>query len=738
MQTTTVEQALSFIPADDRETWIKCGMAIKAELGDAGFDAWDRWSATADNYRARDAAASWRSFKASGGVNIGSLFHIAKQYGYQCDSNNKPRPPTPEEFAQREAKFKAETDLLASRRKVAADKAASIWNTSASALEVTQPRASEHRYLKLKGIQPHGAKVFRGSLTISGMDCNGSIMLPMKLNGKITSLQFINRDSEKRFLPDGEKGGYLIGKIEVRKPICIAEGFATGASIHEATRYAVVVAFDAGNLRKLAESLRAKNPDMEIVLCADDDETGTGQRKAIEAAQAVGGLLAMPVFGEQRLPGVKDFNDMATLTGLDSVKQAIDASKLVEQKTEPLRCDPSPLIAAGKTKGVLPKGFAPLPVVQITCAADIKPEPIRWLWDGWLARGKFHIFAGQAGTGKTTIAIAIAATVSNGGRFPDGTRAPAGDVLIWSGEDNAKDSLVPKLLAAGANMRRVHFIGDVRHGDEIRSFDPATDIKAMADAATRIGDVSLLIVDPVVNAVTGDSHKNTEVRRALQPLVDFGEKLGCAVLGITHFSKGTNGQDAMERVTGSLAFAALARVVLATGKINEGGTTKRIFCRAKSNIGIDHGGFEYDLHQKAIEGYKDVFSSYSVWGEAVEGTATELLTEIEPDDGEGAKAEKFLRDLLANGSVPSKQVKSESIDAGHSWRTVERAKKALGIEAVKEGMDSGWVWKLPSQVCEDRQENPKNATQIMWQPSRKVGGLQENAPAENDETEVAL
>src|SRR6187455_3072436 len=94
---------------------------------------------------------------------------------------------------------------------------------------------------------------------------------------------------------------------------------------------------------------------------------------------------------------------------------------------------------------VLPVSFSPLPEVNITCAADIKPERIRWLWDGWLARGKLHIFAGQAGTGKTTIALALAATVSTGGRFPDGTRAPVGHVLIWSGEDNAKDTLIPRL-----------------------------------------------------------------------------------------------------------------------------------------------------------------------------------------------------------------------------------------------------------------------------------------------------
>lgn len=292
----TIEQALSFIPADDRDTWIKCGMAIKAELDDAGFDAWDRWSATADNYRTRDAAASWKSFKTSGGVGIGTLFHTAKQYGYQCDSNNKPTPPTPEEIAQRDAKCKAEADTLASRREAASVKAASIWNAPASALEATQPAIADHGYLKHKHIQPHGANIYHGSLSIGGMACNNALMIPMKLNGKISSLQFINRDGEKRFLPDGEKGYYLIGKIAPDAPTCIAEGFATGASIHEATGHAVVVAFDAGNLRKTAALLRAKYPDARIVVCADDDEAG--RRGATEAAQAVGGFVAMPVFSE--------------------------------------------------------------------------------------------------------------------------------------------------------------------------------------------------------------------------------------------------------------------------------------------------------------------------------------------------------------------------------------------------------------------------------------------------------
>jgi len=373
---STVEQALSFILADDRDTWIECGMAIKAELGEAGFDAWDRWSATADNYRARAAAASWKSFKASGGVGIGTLLHHAKQHGYQYNTSNKPAPPTPEELAQREAKRKAEADLLLSRRTAAADKAVTIWNGPPNALEAGCQALNEHRYLKRKGIQPHGTKIFRGSMTIGGMDCNGALMIPMQLNGKITSLQFINSEGEKRFLPNGEKGGYLIGKIEVGEPLCIAEGFATGASIHESTGHPVIVAFDAGNLRKMAEALRAKNPDAVIVLCADDDETGSGQRKATEAAQEVGGLLAMPVFGEQRLPGVKDFNDMATLTGLEAVKQAIDAANPVEQKTDPAGFPASDLIKGGNGNA------RPDPKNAIGSGPDgrydaLEPEPLR-------------------------------------------------------------------------------------------------------------------------------------------------------------------------------------------------------------------------------------------------------------------------------------------------------------------------------------------------------------------------
>lgn len=293
---SSIEQALAFIDPHDRDTWIKCGMAIKSEVGESGFDAWDRWSAGADNYQARAALASWKGFSEGGGITIATLFKLAMDNGYIHDTNNKLPPPTPDQIAEREAKRLAADREQAKRRADAAAKATTIWNKPLSALDAGTPAVSEHPYLKSKGIQSHGAKVFRDSLTIGGMDCNGALMLAVKLRGKITSLQFINADGEKRFLPGGEKGGYLIGKIESDKPVCIAEGFATGASIHEATGYPVVVAFDAGNLRKMAEAIRASKPDAMIVICADMDENNVGQLKASEAAIAVNGLVAFPSF----------------------------------------------------------------------------------------------------------------------------------------------------------------------------------------------------------------------------------------------------------------------------------------------------------------------------------------------------------------------------------------------------------------------------------------------------------
>jgi putative DNA primase/helicase len=329
---------------------------------------------------------------------------------------------------------------------------------------------------------------------------------------------------------------------------------------------------------------------------------------------------------------------------------------------------------------------------------SLTPEPVRWVWPGWLALGKLVILAGAPGTGKTTCALAMAATVTVGGHWPDGTRCTAGDVLVWSGEDDPADTLLPRLIAAGADRRRVFFVGDTVEDGRPRPFDPSTDTPALLAAARTLPALRFILVDPVVSAVAGDSHKNTEVRRGLQPLVDFAADAGAALLGITHFSKGGQGQDPSQRVTGSIAFTAVARVVLVAAKTKDDeGNDRRILARSKSNLGPDDGGFVYTLEQ--CEALPGIWTSHAVWGEAVAGSARDLLAEPEEgreQEGPSGEAAEFLRERLALGTAPSKTIQSEAKEAGIAWRTVRRAADRLGVVKRKGGMNDGWYWSLPS------------------------------------------
>lgn len=348
--------------------------------------------------------------------------------------------------------------------------------------------------------------------------------------------------------------------------------------------------------------------------------------------------------------------------------------------------------------------------VKLIHATDVKPEAVVWLWPDWLATGKFHIIAGAPGTGKTTIALNLAAIISCGGEWPDGTQCESpGNVLIWSGEDDIKNTLFPRLLAHGADPEQIYFISAVEENNTSRVFDPSRDMSKLYEKAAEKGNVRLIIVDPIVNAVSGDSHKNGEVRRSLQPLVELGEKLNAVILGISHFSKGTMGRDPLERVTGSIAFGALARIVLATAKITDPtGQTKRLLVRAKSNHGPDGDGFNYQIEQRELVDHPAVFSSRVIWVSPVEGSARELLTD--PNDS-GTPEERsalteaidFLKVLLSDGEVNRDVMDEKAKQAGITYITLRRAKTFLGVEYRHIGFGKGsyWVSYLPAKLFKD-------------------------------------
>lgn len=225
------------------------------------------------------------------------------------------KPLLPSEFdafKRHLAKAQAEAEAdRAARQDDAAAKASAIWNAA-------EPAPGDHPYLLRKGIEPHGVRLQDGALVI-----------PMREGDELHSLQFIGPDGGKRFLSGGRVAGchFIIGGTQDATALCIAEGFATGATIHEATGHPVAVAFNAGNLLPVARVLQARFPAMPLIVCADDDamtQGNPGLGKAKEAAQAVGGRLALPDFGPPRPEGASDFNDLAAQCGKWAVREAIE------------------------------------------------------------------------------------------------------------------------------------------------------------------------------------------------------------------------------------------------------------------------------------------------------------------------------------------------------------------------------------------------------------------------------
>ena len=341
--------------------------------------------------------------------------------------------------------------------------------------------------------------------------------------------------------------------------------------------------------------------------------------------------------------------------------------------------------------------------VALVRGTALKPEPVRWLWSGWLALGKLHILAGAPGTGKTTCALNLCATVTSGMHWPDGTRSAPGDVLVWSGEDDPADTLLPRLMASGARTDRVWFVGDVRRAGTSRPFDLASDMPGLLEAAKAIPALKLILVDPIATAVTGDSHKNTEVRRGLAPLVDFAAQAGAALLGITHFSKGGQGSDPASRVVGSVAFTAVARVVLVCAKSkNDDGTERRLMARSKSNLGPDDGGFEYTLQQ--AEPLPGIHASRAVFGASVEGSARDLLDEPDPttNTSDTADAVTLLRDeLTADCWTPVKRAQKAVASQGFTHKQIWSASKKLEVVRRRGGFGGDWYWRLPGGVDPD-------------------------------------
>jgi putative DNA primase/helicase len=322
-----IRAALQHIPANlSRDDWARVGMAIKSEFADdTGRDLFTTWSASAEGFDAMAAKSTWQSIKAGGGVGIGTLLHLAKESGFVMPQANqapsKPDPATAARLASdRAATQQAEQARQQAAHADAALEAVRLWDSASD--------TGQSAYLTRKGVQPYGVR----------FGADGWLLVPVRdASGKLWNVQRIAADKpasgpDKLFLKGGRKSGlwHMCGDPAGAAVLLIAEGYATAASLHQATGRTVAVAFDAGNLAPVAKALHKSYPAALLVLCGDDDAQtfaraghNPGRDKATAAALAVHGLAVFP----EGLPeGGSDFNDLHQAAGFDAVRLIVDSA----------------------------------------------------------------------------------------------------------------------------------------------------------------------------------------------------------------------------------------------------------------------------------------------------------------------------------------------------------------------------------------------------------------------------
>ena len=328
-------------------------------------------------------------------------------------------------------------------------------------------------------------------------------------------------------------------------------------------------------------------------------------------------------------------------------------------------------------------------------AVDIEPEPVNWLWTNGLQLGVLNLLAGRSAGGKSTIAVSWSTTVTSGGQWPDGQACEPARAVYWSGEDGIKDTLLPRFIAAGGERSNMSFIEGVRTGERKRPFNPAVDMPKLARAVEKLGDVRMITIDPIAVVVNGDSHKNVETRIGLQPFADLCATHGACGLGVHHFTKNTAGGDPLDRISGSLAFGALPRCGWVAAKdLNAAVGARRVLVRVKMSNGPDWGGFDYQLDRRELDGWPGIEAQRVLWGNAIEGTAKELLAQLESKPEAGNEAAAFLLAALKDGPQMAAEIIANGKAQGLSEWALRRALKKLGGFKEKASFKGAWIWEL--------------------------------------------
>ena len=343
--------------------------------------------------------------------------------------------------------------------------------------------------------------------------------------------------------------------------------------------------------------------------------------------------------------------------------------------------------------------------VILTPASKIKPQPVKWLWADRLALGTLALLAGREGGGKTSVAIDTTARLTRG-TLPGEFFGQPRDVLIGTTEDDWAFTIVPRLIAAGADLDRVHRI-EVETADRHTALMLPRDLRGLRDAAKSVSAV-LFIMDPLMSRLGSlDTHRDSEVRQALEPLVDTAASVGMSVWGLIHHNK-TATSDPLQAVMGSRAFTAVARSVH-TVLLDPDDEARRIFGSPKNNLGrSDLPSMVFRLVEVEIPTDEGPAKTSRIdWTGESAGSITETMQRATDSPEDRTKSDEaadwLLNHLEANGGTDdSASVKEAAKNAKHSLSALQRARGQLGVETTSEGFPRRTFWSLPGTQSSSR------------------------------------
>lgn len=341
----------------------------------------------------------------------------------------------------------------------------------------------------------------------------------------------------------------------------------------------------------------------------------------------------------------------------------------------------------------------------VSMGNEVETEKTQWIWPGYIPAGKLTLLAGDPGMGKSTMVGDLIARISKGTFLPSGQRSITGTSLIASAEDSPEDTIIPRLIACEANLKRVGVIREVRDDEgpkgESRYLSFPRDLGILRQTLVAKG-CRLLIIDPL-NAFLDkgtDSYKDQDIRRVLHPLEMMAEETGTAILIVAHLNKKEDA-GTLYRIGGSIGFIGAARSVLAVTKLPD---ETRVLYSLKSNLSARPASMAYEIKQ-----VRKTRTSNNTWlgEESIHSSGVRWLGEVDfnpfsknptalPETRVSEEATDFLRQVLTeSGESDTENIYAEAKVAGISRSHLNRVRSSIGI--VQTRRNGKWFWALPEE-----------------------------------------